>query len=140
MLDPIEKYKLEYSEVANLHRRYSVSRSGLTVFCLTASLVAFAIYTAVNPRPAFVAFAGIFMWLAALLSCVVFSYRREKANLYLREIWRWFDRGTPDNAPARFYDFAADLHEVVTEMLRDRLNWVLLAALLISGVAFIRLA
>jgi hypothetical protein len=139
MLDLTEKYKLEYVEAANLRRYYGALRSGLTTFCMTASLVGFACYLSQAARPLFLAFAGIFMLLAASIAWVVFSYRYEKANLYLRELWTWFD-GTSQNAPARFDDFAASLHEVVTQMLRDKMSWVMLAALLVIAGAFAKLA
>ncbi|PYJ44277.1 MAG: hypothetical protein DME86_00660, partial [Verrucomicrobia bacterium] len=104
MLDLTEKYRLEYVEAANLRRHYSVLRSGLTTFCMTGALAAFAGYFSQTLRPSFLAFAGIFMLLAAAIAWVVFSYRFERANLYLRELWAWFD-GTSQNTPARFDDF-----------------------------------
>src|SRR5437868_2827124 len=139
MLDLTEKYKLEYVEAANLRRHYGVLRSGLTTFCMTASLAAFAGYFYQTFRPAFLAFAGIFMLLAAAIAWVVFSYRLAKANLYQRELWAWFD-GTNQNTPARFDDFAATLHEVTTQMLRDKVNWLMLAGFAIIAGAFIKLA
>ena len=138
MLDLTEKYRLEYVEAANLRRHYSVLRSGLTTFCLTGALAAFAGYFSQTLRPSFLAFAGIFMLLAAAIAWVVFSYRFERANLYLRELWAWFD-GTSQNTPARFDDFAATLHEVTTQMLRDKMTWVMLAALLVIGGACVKL-
>ena len=138
MLDLTEKYKLEYVEAVNLRRHYALLRSGLTTFCMTAALAAFACYFSQTSRPSFLAFAGIFMLLAASIAWAVFSYRYEKANLYLRELWAWFD-GTSQNTPARFDDFAASLHEVITQMLRDRMSWVMLAALLVIAGAFVKL-
>ena len=139
MLDPTDKYKLEYAEVGNLRRHYSVVRSGLTTFCMTAPRAAFASYISQTPRPSFLAFIGIFMLVAASIACVVFSYRCEKANLYLRELWMWFE-GTTQNAPGRFDDFAARPGDVSRQMLRDEMNWVMLVALLAIGGAFCRLA
>lgn len=138
MLDLTEKYRLEYVEAANLRRHYGVLRSGLTTFCMTASLAAFAGYFSQPLRPSFLAFAGFFMLLAAAIAWVVFSYRFQRANLYLRELWAWFD-GTSRNTPARFDDFAATLHEVTTQMLRDKMNWVMLAAVLVIAGAFLKL-
>jgi len=138
MLDLTEKYRLEYAETVNLRRHYRVLRSGLTTFCMAASLAAFAGYFSQTLRPPFLAFAGFFMLLAAAISWVVFSYRFEKASLYLRELWVWFD-GTTQNTPARFDDFAASLHEVTTQMLRDKMSWLMLAALLIIAGAFLKL-
>ena len=138
MLDLTEKYKLEYLEAANLRRHYSVLRSGLTTFCMTTSLAALAGYFSQTVRPSFLAFAGIFMLLAAAIAWVVFSYRFERAKLYLRELWSWFD-GTSQNTPARFDDFAATLHEVMAQMLRDKMTWVMLAALLVIAGAFLKL-
>ena len=138
MLDLTEKYRLEYVEVTNLRRHYSVLRAGLSTFCMTASLAAFAGYFSQTLRPLFLAFVGIFMLLAAAIAWVVFSYRFEKATLYLRELWVWFD-GTNQNAPPRFDDFAASLHEVTTQMLRDKMNWVMLAGFLVIAGAFLKL-
>ena len=138
MLDLVEKYRLEYVEAANLRRHYSVLRAGLTTFCITASLAAFAGYFSQTLRPLFLAFAGIFMLLAAAIAWVVFSYRFERATLYLRELWAWFDE-TSENTPTRFDDFAATLHQVTAQMLRDKMNWVMLAALVIIAVAFLKL-
>src|SRR5438552_15439325 len=101
MLDPKDKYKLEYAEVGNLRRHYSIVRSGLTTFCMTASLAAFASYISQTQRSTFLAFIGFFMLVAASIACGVFSYRCERANLYLLELWRWFD-GTTHNAPVSF--------------------------------------
>ena len=138
MLDLTEKYRLEYVEAANLRRHYSVLRSGLTTFCLTASIAAFAGYLSQTSRPSFLGFAGIFMLLAAAIAWAVFSYRFERASLYLRELWAWFD-GTNQIAPPRFDDFAASLHEVTTQMLRDKMNWVMLAGFLVIAGAFLKL-
>ena len=138
MLDLTEKYRLEYVEAANLRRHYGVLRSGLTTFCMTGALAAFAGYFSQTLRPSFLAFAGIFMLLAAAIAWVVFSYRFEKATLYLRELWAWFD-GTSQNAPARFDDFPATLHEVTAQMLRDKMTWVMLAGLLVIAGAFLKL-
>jgi hypothetical protein len=138
MLDPTDKYKLEYAEVGNLRRHYSVVRSGLTTFCLTASLAAHASYISQEARPPFLEFVAIFMLVAALIACGVFSYRCERANLYLRELWRWLE-GTSQNAPPRFDDFKAARREVLREMLWDSMNWALIAALLsIVGFVFFR--
>jgi hypothetical protein len=138
MLDPTDKYKLEYAEVGNLRRHYSVVRSGLTTFCLTASLAAFASYISQAARPSFLMFIGFFMLVAALIACVVFSYRSERANLYLRELWRWFE-GTTKSAPARFDDFAPAGRDVMRQMPWDEMNWIMFAALLSIGGAFWRL-
>src|SRR5947209_7565563 len=100
MLDATDRYKLEYSEVGNLRRHYSAVRSGLTTFCLTAALVAFANYTSREPRPLFLAFVGGLMLFAASIACGIFSWRCERANLYMRELWHWFE-GTRQDAPVR---------------------------------------
>src|SRR4051812_25407137 len=105
MLEPTDRYKLEYSEVGNLRRHYSTVRSGLTTFCLTAALIAFANYVSHDPRPRFFAFVAGFMLIAALLTCFVFSWRSERANLYMRDVWSWFE-GTHEDTPGRFDDFA----------------------------------
>jgi hypothetical protein len=139
MLDPKDKYKLEYAEVGNLRRHYSVVRSGLTTFCMTASLAALASYISQTPQHSFLAFVGIFMLVAASVACLVFSYRCERANLYLRELWRWFEDATP-KAPPRFDDFDAPTRDLLRQMLRDEMNWVMVLALLAIVGAFCRLA
>ena len=139
MLDPMDRYKLEYGEVCNLRRHYSVVRSGLTTFCLTASLAALASYISQASRPSFLAFVGIFMLVVALIACGVFSYRCERANLYLRDLWRWFE-GTTLHPPARFDDFAPVRGEVRRQMFQDEMNWVMFLALLAITGAFCRFA
>jgi hypothetical protein len=42
--------------------------------------------------------------LAALVACLVLSYRCERANIYLRQLWQWLE-GTSKNPPGRFDDF-----------------------------------
>jgi hypothetical protein len=135
MLETTDRYKLEYSEVGNLRRHYSAVRSGLTTFCLTAALVAFANYLARDPHPQFFAFVAGFMLVAAMLACFVFSWRCERANLYMRDLWNWFDGPQPDTF-VRFDDFAPKRTEMLRQMFADEMNWVLLAALVSIGGAF----
>jgi len=129
MLDPTDKYKLEYAEVGNLRRHYSVVRSGLTTFCLTVSLSAFASYASQVARHPFLEFIGIFMLVIALIACGVFSYRCERANLYLREVWKWFEEPDRD-APAQFDNFKPAYRDILREMLWDEMNWMMIAAFL----------
>ena len=121
MLDTVDRYKLEYVEVANLRRHYSSVRSGLSTFCITVSLAALASYFSQASRPLFLAFVGGFMLLAALLACLIFSYRSERANLYLRELWYWFE-GASKNPPGRFDDFCANRHDLIRQMLLDEMT------------------
>lgn len=138
MLDPTDKYKLEYAEVGNLRLHYSVVRSGLTTFCLTVSLSAFASYASQTVRHPFLEFIGIFMLLIALIACGVFSYRCERANLYLREVWEWFE-GTTQDAPAQFDNFKPACGSILREMLWDEMNWMMLVAFLLICWAHWRL-
>jgi hypothetical protein len=141
MLDPTDKYKLEYAEVGNLRRHYSNVRSGLTTFCMTASVAALASYISHTPRSPFLAFVGLFMLVIALVTCLVFSYRTEKANVFLRELWRWLDEGdTQSRGPSRFDDFTAPSRVLVRQMLRDEMNWLMFAAFLTIVCAFCLLA
>lgn len=134
-LSAVEKYKAEYAEVGNLRRHYSTVRSALTTFSLTVSFAAFSNYISQSTRPLFLVFVGIFMLLAALLACLVFSYRSEKADLYLREVWLWFgtEIGEP---PSQFRDFSPEVREIIKGMRRDEMNWVMLVAVVLTGAAF----
>jgi hypothetical protein len=136
MIDPKDKYKLEYAEVGNLRRHYSNIRSGLTTFCMTASVAALASDISRKPRSSFLAFTGLFMLLVALVTCLVFSYRTEKANVFLREIWRWLDDDTESSGPSRFDDFNVPFRDLFRQMLRDEMNWLMFAAFLVIACAF----
>ena len=139
MLDPIDKYKLEYVEVTNLRRHYSSVRSGLSTFCMTVSLAALASYFSQAARPLFLAFVGGFMLIVALVACLVLSYRCERANLYLRELWWWFD-GSAQSPPGRFDEFRANRRDLVRQMALDEMTWVMFVALLAIGGALLKLA
>jgi hypothetical protein len=140
MLDPIDKYKLEYVETTNLRRHYSSVRSGLSTFCMTVSLASLASYFSQPSRPLFLVFVGVFMLLAALVACLVLSYRCERANIYLRELWWWFE-GTSKSPPGRFDDFSpANRRDLIRQMLLDEMNWVMFVALLAIGGALCKLA
>ena len=67
------------------------------------------------------------MLVAALLACIVFSYRSEKAELYLRDVWVWFDR-TSAQPPPQFREFSPDIRSVISGMCRDEMNWTLFFA------------
>ena len=98
-LEPKDKYKLEYAEVGNLRRHYSIVRASLTTFALTVSLAGFANYASSTQKTPYVIFVGIFMLVAAMLTCFIFSYRCERANLYANHLWRWFGGEISDNPP-----------------------------------------
>lgn len=136
MLDLNDRYKLEYAEVGNLRRHYSVVRSSLTTFCMTAALAAFGSYFSQTPRPSFLIYVGFFMLVAGSMACVAFSIRSERANLYMGELWTWFESDTQP-APTRFDDFAAGRCNVLREMLRDEMNWAMLVAFLAIGGGFL---
>ena len=132
-LDSKEKYKLEYTDVGHLRRHYSTVRSGRTTFSMTASLAAFASYFSQVARPCYLVFIGFFMLAVAALACLVFSCRCEKANLYTALLWRWFGAEDQDGPPS-FYEYSRTCGDVLCEMCRDEMNWVMLVgALLITG-------
>lgn len=134
--DQKEKYKLEYAEVGHLRRHYSTVRSGLTTFSMTASLAAFASYFSQAVEHFYLAFVGLFMLVAAALACLAFSYRCEKTNLYAAVLWRWFGAEDQDGPPS-FYQYKPTRIDVVREMFRDEMNWLMLiSAILIAGVFF----
>jgi hypothetical protein len=82
----------------------------------------------------------VFMLLAALVACLVLSYRCERANIYLRELWWWFE-GTSKSPPGRFDDFSpANRRVLIRQMLLDEMNWVMFVALLAIGGALCKLA
>ena len=135
LIEPQEKYKAEYAEVGNLRRHYSTVRSALTTFSLTAALAALANSFSQSSRPSFLVFVGIFMLVAALLACFVFSYRSEKAELYLRDVWVWFDR-TSAQPPPQFREFSPDIRPVISGMCRDEMNWALLLGVAVIVGAF----
>ena len=130
-----EKYKAEYAEVGNLRRHYSTVRSALTTFSLTVSFAAFSNHISQPSKPLFLVFVGIFMLLAALLACLVFSYRSEKADLYTREVWLWFGAETGE-PPPQFRDYRPKRPEIIRRMRRDEMNWVMLVAVVLTVAAF----
>jgi hypothetical protein len=136
-LDPKEKCRLEYAEVGHLRRYYSTVRSGLTTFCMTVSLAAFASYFSQPARPRYPVFIGFFMPGVAVLACLVFLYRCEKANLYMALLWHWFDAEAQEG-PASFYQHSPARGTVLREMCCDEMNWAMVVgALLIAGSFYI---
>lgn len=75
------------------------------------------------------------MLIGAALACFVFSYRTEKANLYLRELWQLFD-GQRDEICPQFGDFKPVRRAVINAMLTDEMNWALVIAAAVIGAFF----
>jgi len=129
-LEPKDKYKLEYAEVGNLRRHYSTVRASLTTFALTVSLAAFANYASSVQKAPYLIFVGVFMLLAAMLTCFVFSYRCERANLYSDHLWRWF-AGEIKDEPSDFCNFSPNRREIVRQMVHDEMNWAIIGAVVL---------
>jgi hypothetical protein len=126
-----DKYKLEYAEVSNLRRHYSIVRASLTTFALTVSLAGFANYWSSDGKPPFLIFIGIFMLLAATFTCFTFSYASERANLYTEDLWRWFGADLQD-PPPNFQNFRPSAFKVFPQMFRDEMNWAMLIAVALT--------
>jgi hypothetical protein len=79
------------------------------------------------------------MLVAALLACLVFSYRSEKADLYLRDVWAWFDR-TSTQPPPQFREFSPAIRGVICGMCRDEMNWTLFlaVAVIVGALCYLR--
>ena len=128
-----ERFKIEYSEVGNYIRHYSSVRSALTSFLVTVGLAAFATYSEQNLPFAF--FAGWLMIISAVIACLLFSYRTERSDLYLTELWNWSkEAGRP--YPVGFKSFKPG-PEVCRKIFSDLMNWVMIVgAASILVVAF----
>lgn len=135
MIDAKERCLIEYAEVGNLKRHYSTLRYGLSSFLVTVSLASFANYVAQTNPVIFLAIIGQLMLCAGLLSCLVLSYRCEKANLYTRCVWRWLE-GQSEEEPTHFFDFNAKKAGIVRGMCLDEMNWIMLIVAVLITIVF----
>jgi hypothetical protein len=103
---------------------------------MTASLAALASYISQVPKHWYLAFIGFFMLAVAALACIVFSYRCEKANLYLASLWRWFGAENHE-PPSSFYEYSPKRKDLFREMCADEMNWVMVAGGLLIAVTFL---
>jgi len=131
----IEKiFLLEYREVGDFIRHYSSVRSALTVFLFALGLASFLIYLFSDGRSYLPLIAGHFLYIAALAVCLVFSFRTERANLYLITLWKWF-HGESTQEPAGYKKTSAG-SQVYKKMARDPMNWLLLLGMTIFLATF----
>jgi len=124
-VEPKEKYLLEYAEIGNLRRHYSSVRLGLSTFCMTVSLAAFASYFTQASAHDCLALIGFVMLAFAALVCFLYSYYTEKTNQYAAQLWHWFGSETGDGLPG-FNQYRPDRAAARRAMLRDEMNWVML--------------
>lgn len=67
------------------------------------------------------------MLFAAILSCFVFSYRCEKANLYALRLWKWLGADAPTEI-GNFQEFWPAPGALLRQMALDEMNWAVLVA------------
>jgi len=99
------------------------------------SLAAFSAYFNKTQTHPFLIAAGLIFLIAAVVACLTFSFRTEKAVLRYKEIWSYLKGEKPMHAEL-IPILDPDLSTISRRMLRDPMNWLLLTAGTVIVVAF----
>lgn len=129
-----ELFQLDYKDSGDLVRHYSTTRSALTTFLLTVSLISFQAYIR-NPKTGefFVPVAYILLF-ASTMVCLYFSYQTVAIQRHQSALWRWTKMGRPGEVlPNR--SASRKLKVVFPGMVTDPMNYLLIA-IVISTILF----
>lgn len=126
---PIETYRLVYKEHGDQIRHFSTVRSAATTFLLTVSLAALSAYFNKTQTHPFLVIAGFFLLLAAVVVCLVFSFRTEKAVLRYKYYWSFL---SGSEAPQD----RVSVHNPSSGAIVNRMPLLLVVAVLVIVMAF----
>jgi hypothetical protein len=132
-----DRFRIEYAEVGSYIRHYSTVRSGLTSFLVTVGLAAFSTHFSLEKAEWFPFAAGCLLIASATVACLSFSYRTERCDLYLTELWRWSLEPEGAPYPVGFKSFKPG-RDVLRKMAGDQMNWLMIvgAFLILAFAAF----
>jgi len=108
---------------------YSNIRSALTTFLITIAIVTLEAHFSMNCEEknasgyVLLYCSRLFLGVAVLI-CLNFSFKTEKAILKKKKIWKWAQKTTDNNYP---YGYKPQNPEIRTKMVKDWVNWVLVA-------------
>lgn len=140
LLDPLERFKVEYKEVGDYIRHYSNVRSALTTFLITVSLASFSAYFNKQQTSPFFLIVGHLLLVTATVVCLNFSCRTERSNLYQTKLWNFYVEGEGFE-PEGFKSFkpANDplwRRKFIKKVLTDLMNWLLILVMLAIFISF----
>lgn len=130
-----ETFRLLYKEYGDQVRHFSTVRSALTTFLVTVSLAAFSAFFGKDPRHPFLIVAGFILLIAAVVACLTFSFRTEKAVLRYKEVWSYLKGEKPMDVEV-LPMFQPKAFTVWRRVAKDPMNWLLLAASAAIVIAF----
>jgi hypothetical protein len=122
-----ETFRILYKEYGDQIRHFSTVRSGLTTFLVTVSLAAFSAYLGKIPSDPFLMVAGMILLMTAILACLTFSFRTEKAVLRYKEVWTYLN-GERSMDVERFPTFRPKVFAIWLRVAKDPMNWLLVLA------------
>jgi len=131
-----ETLRLVYKEYGDQIRHFSTVRSALTTFLLTVSLASFAAYFNVSQTHPFLIVAGVIFLLAAIFTCLTFSFRTEKAVIRFKEIWKYLNHDKPTSFN-KIPIHNPTLTEIWGRVFWDQMNWLIMIAAIVIALAFL---
>ena len=138
------RFRIEYRKFDEDIRHFSTTRSALTTFLLTIGLGLLASHFSKDHpgHPVYFPILGFVVLGAAVLACIVFSWRTERSALYLNELWNWAkDNTKPYPEWKRHKDLNRDEKKKVWDrMWADSMNKALIAVIIIIVAVFLIVA
>jgi hypothetical protein len=104
---------------------------------LTVSSASFAAYFNKTQTHPFLIAAGLIFLIAAVFTCLTFSFRTEKAAIRYKKIWKYLNHETDtpiDNNRIPKYDPTS--REILRRMYKDPMNWLIMIAAIVIILAF----
>ena len=145
--DP-EAVRAVYKEYGDRVRHFSTVRSTLTTFLITVSLTAFGAYFK-EAQHLFLKAAGFIFLFAAVVECLIFSYRTEKALIGFKKYRELLDSGKPvvkkpDCENPDWYKAIPKnnpcSNQIWGRMVKDLMNWLLMVVVVLIILAFFKWA
>ena len=91
---------------------------------MTVALTAYSAYFTTNSEFDFIYIIGDIMVLTGLIICFIFSWKSERANLYIKELWELsYSKADTDIAGYKFY--CTTHKNILKEMKKDPMNWLM---------------
>lgn len=130
-----EKYKTDLTEIGHSIRHFSNVRSALTAALLLAGITSLIVYRVSDNAIPFAAFSGHWLFFSALMVCLVFSFRTERARQRRGRLQCWA-RGERPDYPRGFKEEPADIRDILKQMALDPMNALVIIGLIIIETAF----
>jgi hypothetical protein len=140
-------FSVEYKKRDDDARHYSNIRSALTSFLITVGLTLLSAYFSKDHvgNRAFFMYTGFTVLLAAVASCLVFSWRTQRSAYHMRELWHWVTLKTKVNGGSLCHEHYPDWRKSLPisewrklwwRMAKDAMNWALILAVGAIATAF----